>query len=92
GAGNGLFTIFGVKEGLSNVGVQSLFEDRAGNFWIGTGAGLFLFDRSRANHPCTINTCKHNLKIKHDLNEHREEQAKTFINVTKKGPWPQQFR
>ncbi|MBA3664293.1 MAG: regulator [Bacteroidetes bacterium] len=92
GTASKAFTYLGVKNGLTNGAIQSIFEDSAGNLWFGSGAGLFRLDRSRVDHPCNKNTCKHNLKMGSDRKEHDQELVKTFINVTKKGPWPGQFR
>ena len=37
------FTVFTVQDGL-NCCVQSMYQDRAGNMWWGTGQGLYRFD------------------------------------------------
>lgn len=40
------FTVFTVADGL-NCCVQSMYQDRAGNMWWGTGQGLYRFDGKR---------------------------------------------
>jgi len=40
------FTVFSVEDGL-NCCVQSMYQDRAGNMWWGTGQGLYRFDGQR---------------------------------------------
>lgn len=40
------FTVFTVKDGL-NCCVQSMYQDRSGNMWWGTGQGLYRFDGKR---------------------------------------------
>ena len=40
------FTVFTVKDGL-NCCVQSMYQDRLGNMWFGTGQGLYRFDGIR---------------------------------------------
>ena len=40
------FTVFTVEDGL-NCCVQSMYQDRAGNMWWGTGQGLYRFDGKR---------------------------------------------
>lgn len=40
------FTVFTVEDGL-NCCVQSMYQDRAGNMWWGTGQGLYRFDSKR---------------------------------------------
>ena len=44
--------VFGQLDGLANLSVQAIVEDRAGYLWIGTENGLFRFDGARARrHP-----------------------------------------
>jgi len=38
------FTNFNQKDGLGNLAVQSILEDREGRLWFGTGAGLYRYD------------------------------------------------
>ena len=40
------FTMFTVADGL-NCCVQSMYQDRSGNMWWGTGQGLYRFDGKR---------------------------------------------
>lgn len=40
------FTVFTVEDGL-NCCVQSMYQDRSGNMWWGTGQGLYRFDGNR---------------------------------------------
>ncbi len=40
------FTVFTVEDGI-NCCVQSMYQDRSGNMWWGTGAGLYRFDGKR---------------------------------------------
>ena len=37
----GRFRVFGAAEGLTNGFVRAIYEDRNGQFWVGTDAGLF---------------------------------------------------
>jgi ligand-binding sensor domain-containing protein/signal transduction histidine kinase len=46
---DGVFTTFGVKEGLPSQTVTSIFEDRDHNLWVGTRAGLCTFNDGRVN-------------------------------------------
>ncbi len=41
------FKFYGEEEGLQNLAVQVLLQDRAGFLWVGTQNGLFRFDGSR---------------------------------------------
>lgn len=86
------FIAYASEDGLSNTNIQSIFEDKAGNIWFGSGAGLFRFDKSRIGHPCKKGSCTHDLQLENDLKNHLHELDKSFINVTKKGPWPKKFR
>ena len=43
------FKFYGEEEGLENLGVQVLLQDRAGFVWVGTQNGLFRYDGSRFN-------------------------------------------
>ncbi len=81
------FKKFTEKDGLTNKFVQSIMQDKSSKLWIGSSGGLFRFDPSRENHPCNINTCKHDLKSEQDLLEHNKEVAKTFVNIKRNGPW-----
>jgi ligand-binding sensor domain-containing protein len=40
------FTVFTVEDGI-NCCVQSMYQDRSGNMWWGTGQGLYRFDGKR---------------------------------------------
>jgi ligand-binding sensor domain-containing protein len=78
---------YGTEDGLGNWLLQSFSENSDGNLWFGSGAGLFLYNRKRENHPCSRKTCNHDLQNPWDLKEHRAEQSKLITNVTKRGPW-----
>src|ERR1700739_779099 len=43
------FKFYGEEEGLQNLSVQVLLQDRAGFLWVGTQNGLFRYDGSRFN-------------------------------------------
>ena len=44
---NGTVSRFGVEQGLSNLTVMAIFEDRQTNLWFGTLGGLFRFEQGR---------------------------------------------
>jgi len=70
---------------LSDEAVECILEDKAGNIWFGSwsNGGAYCFDKSRANHPCITNSCKHGLQRRQDQTEHYEEIAKSFTNFRK---------
>src|SRR5438094_712279 len=41
------FKFYGEEEGLQNLGVQVVLQDRAGFLWVGTQNGLFRYDGNR---------------------------------------------
>src|SRR3954470_11951846 len=41
------FKFYGEEEGLQNLAVQVVHQDRAGFLWVGTQNGLFRYDGSR---------------------------------------------
>src|SRR5260370_27717329 len=41
------FKFYGEDEGLQNLGVQVVLQDRAGFLWVGTQNGLYRYDGSR---------------------------------------------
>ncbi len=41
------FRYYGTEDGLTNLAVQGLFQDRMGFLWVGTESGLFRFDGQR---------------------------------------------
>src|SRR5580692_9679596 len=41
------FKFYGEEEGLQNLAVQVVLQDRAGFLWVGTQNGLFRYDGSR---------------------------------------------
>ena len=41
------FRYYGAEDGLTNLAVQGLFQDRMGFLWVGTESGLFRFDGQR---------------------------------------------
>ena len=43
---DGAFRIFGAAEGLTNLFVRAVFEDRDGRLWVGTDRGLFRLEGS----------------------------------------------
>src|SRR5215831_16697784 len=44
---DGVFTTFGLEDGLPSLTVTSIFEDRGHQLWIGTRAGLCMFSNGR---------------------------------------------
>lgn len=38
------FVNFNNKEGLNQLAVQSIFQDKEGRFWFDTGGGMYRFD------------------------------------------------
>ncbi|MEO8759374.1 MAG: two-component regulator propeller domain-containing protein [Bacteroidia bacterium] len=79
------FSNFTIKDGLANNTVRSITEDKSGNLWFGTdGGGVSRYDGTRANHPCNLNKCKHDLRTQKGLKEHQQELAKSFSNFTVK--------
>jgi ligand-binding sensor domain-containing protein/signal transduction histidine kinase len=44
---DGRFRVFGANEGLTNGFVRVIYEDRAGQLWVGTDAGLFRMQNER---------------------------------------------
>lgn len=83
GTGTKSFTNFTIAQGLANNIVMSIWQDKIGNIWFGTyGGGVSRYDGKRANHPCNKNTCKHDLKVRKDYEEHSKELAKSFTNFT----------
>ncbi len=77
------FTTFTTAQGLGNNTVFAITQDHKGNIWFGTqGGGVSRYDASRANMPCNAKTCKHNLHILHDVEEHNKEISKSFISFT----------
>ena len=50
---DGVFTSFGVKDGLPSPYVTSIVEDRDHNLWVGTRAGLCLFREGRCTNYAT---------------------------------------
>ncbi|NYF81327.1 sensor histidine kinase [Granulicella arctica] len=40
---NGAFRVFSANDGLTNNVVRAVYEDNAGNIWVGTDSGLFRF-------------------------------------------------
>jgi ligand-binding sensor domain-containing protein len=39
------FTSFSTKDGLPNLGIWTILEDKSGNIWVGTReTGLYLYD------------------------------------------------
>src|SRR5258708_8514904 len=41
------FKFYGEEEGLRNLAVQTVLQDRAGFLWVGTQNGLYRYDRNR---------------------------------------------
>src|SRR5271157_1699643 len=41
------FRYYGAEDGLSNLAVKVLFQDRTGFLWVGTESGVFRFDGQR---------------------------------------------
>ncbi len=77
------FSNFTTAQGLSNNTVYSISQDNNGALWFGTnGGGVSRYDESRANHACNKNTCKHDMRIKQNLQEHNNELAKSFFNLS----------
>ncbi|HEX3084785.1 MAG TPA: two-component regulator propeller domain-containing protein, partial [Pyrinomonadaceae bacterium] len=45
---DGVFTTFGIKDGLPSLTITSIFEDRDHHLWVGTRAGLCSFEENKA--------------------------------------------
>jgi ligand-binding sensor domain-containing protein len=56
--------------------------DKAGNIWFGTMKGVCRMNISRTDHPCTKNTCKHDLPYQQAVKEHKQELAKSLTYFT----------
>ncbi|MBL4861702.1 MAG: SpoIIE family protein phosphatase [Crocinitomicaceae bacterium] len=61
-----------------------IIEDKTGNLWFGTwSGGVSKYDVNRAStHPCHLNTCKHDPRVRQDLENHQKELAKSFITYS----------
>lgn len=70
-------------------GIWGIFEDKEGNFLISAvacGCCYNVTNRlngTRANHPCLLNNCKHDLHNPQDLAAHNKEIAVSFSKVTR---------
>jgi len=77
------FTNFTTAQGLTSNSISSIQEDSTGNIWIGTyDHGISIYSANWVNHPCNLKTCKHNLKLSKDLEEHNKEIARSFTSLT----------
>ncbi|MBC7865840.1 MAG: hypothetical protein IAF38_22895 [Bacteroidia bacterium] len=75
-----VFTKITERSDLNDRQIFGVCEDETGNIWFGTMQGVSRYNRSRENHPCNKNTCKHDLKVQQDIKEHNEELSKSFTN------------
>jgi ligand-binding sensor domain-containing protein len=65
--------------GLINNTIQCIYEDKKGNILFGTyGSGVYQFDADQMREPCYLNTCKHNLLIKKEHEDHTQIISKSI--------------
>lgn len=69
-------------------GICGFYEDKQGNILISTMACscgpnvTYRLDGSRANHPCILNLCKHDLRNQQELAAHNKEIAASFNKIS----------
>jgi len=80
------FTSYSSEDGLTNCCVQSIFEDRSGIIWLGTGEGLFLVNPKKDVVACHQNQCAH--AAKGQTRVHAEKKLKAVLQIRKDTPWP----
>jgi len=80
------FRHFTEKEGLSNNYVRSILEDKNGNLWFGTyGGGVSVYDgETSKRNECSQNKCKHDLRVREDLEKHKKNLSQSFRHFTEK--------
>jgi len=77
------FVNFTAQQGLVSNSIYTITEDDMGNLWFGTlPTGISRYDIKRAHAPCNMNTCKHDLHIQKDKEDHNKEIAKAFTTFT----------
>jgi ligand-binding sensor domain-containing protein len=70
--------------------IHGVYQDKKGNIWFtisGCSTRLhetYRLDGSRINHPCILNTCKHDLHNPQLLATHNNEIAASLTRITKK--------
>jgi ligand-binding sensor domain-containing protein len=73
-----LFTKILEKHDQTDWQIFGVIKDKDHNIWFGTMKGVCRFDVSRANHPCTKNTCTHDLPYLQAFKAHQKELGRTF--------------
>ena len=69
-------------------GIAGIYQDKQGNILISTIACscgpnvIYRLDGSRTNHPCILNSCKHDLHNPQELAAHNKEIASSFSKIS----------
>src|SRR5258708_23695439 len=74
---DGRFTVYTTKNGLSSNLVQSIYEDKGGNLWIGTGGGLNRYNDGKF----TTYTTKDGLSKNSVLSLYEDQQGSLWIGT-----------
>ena len=74
---------FSVQNELPIKNIHSIKEDKSGRIWFATSDGVYCYDKNNSASKCVTNTCKHNLKLSGDLQQHQQEVLKSMIHLTK---------
>lgn len=69
--------------------IEGFYEDKNGNYWFTTGGcgrldETYRLDGHRADHPCVLNQCSHDLHNPNELAMHNKEIDASFTKVTTK--------
>ena len=75
---------FSVQNELPIKNIHSIKEDKSGRIWFATSDGVYCYDKNNSASKCVTNTCKHNLKLSGDLQQHQQEVLKSMIHLTNK--------
>ena len=71
------FTTYSTDQGLVNNYVRSIIQDKNGNIWMGTYGGVSKYNLDNAT-PCSEGKCKHDLRVRKDLEKHNKNTSKSF--------------
>ncbi len=58
--------------------VYSIFDDKNGDVWFGISGVMVKYDGKFDNHPCHNTSCKHDLSIPNELDNHNKELLKSL--------------